>query len=151
MKKRTPLTLFSVSIVCLTLFLGGQAFASVSDHFFGRVAQEGTTLHGLGTLTLEANHGETTYFTNGHGRVLKVAARRDDEEHLRVSVERTYIPVNYIAGTQQSTRDISAIYSHLHELAGKGDTAGEYTLIPGKDGEEAFGCGVAIAEALDNE
>ncbi len=137
-------------LFALTLF-STQASAGVMDFTFGPVAHEGTQLHELAMASLNQNGGDTTYFTNGEGRILDVQAKKCDDGRVRASVQRVYIPRNYIAGSLDGTQAIEATYDNLHELAQQGEKVGEYTMIPASVGSDAFSCGASIAMALDSE
>lgn len=137
--------------LCAFTLITTQAYAGCMGAMFGRVAQEGTQLHELAMASLNQNGGADTYFTNGEGRVLDVKAKQCDDGRVRVSVERVYIPRNYITGTHDGTLAVEATYDHLHELAQTGDKLGGYTLLPNSVGADAFQCGTDIAMALDAE
>ncbi|VVS94248.1 hypothetical protein [Desulfoluna spongiiphila] len=147
-KSRIASTFIALCAIALT---GTQATASCMDAMFGRVAHEGTELHELAMTSLNQNGGADTYFTNGEGRVLDVKAKQFDDGRVRVSVERVYIPRNYITGTHDGTLAVEATYDRLHELAQTGDKLGGYTLLPNSVGADAFQCGTDIAMALDSE
>lgn len=151
-KSTTPIRIAStvMLLVALTLFSTG-ASASVRDFVFGQVAHEGTELHALAITSLEQNGGSNTYFTNGKGRILDVQAKKCDDGRIRASVQRVYIPQNYISGSYDGTKAIEATYTQLHELAEQGDKVGEYTMVPTVIGANAFSCGASIAMALDSE
>ncbi len=50
------------------------------------------------------------------GRILDVRAKRCKDGCLRASVQRVYIPENYIAEAHDDTRAIEARYNLLHKL-----------------------------------
>ena len=137
-------------LFALTLF-STQASAGVMDFMFGQVAHEGTEIHELAMISLNQNGGADTYFTNGEGRILDVQAKKCDDGRVRASVQRVYIPQNYIAGSHDGTKAIEATYTQLHELAQQGDKVGEYTMVPASVGADAYSCGASIAMALDAE
>jgi len=154
MKKRTNTHTRIVStllVLCAITLFSTQASAGMMDFMFGRVAHEGSELYELAMVSLNQNGGEATYFTNGEGRILDVQAKKCDDGRVRASVQRVYIPKNYIAGSHDGTRAIEATYTRLHELAQQGEKIGEYTLIPASEGAKAFSRGASIAMALDSE
>ncbi|WP_300670981.1 hypothetical protein [Desulfoluna sp.] len=138
-------------VLCAITLCSTQASAGMMDFMFGRVAHEGSELYDLAMVSLNQNGGETTYFTNGEGRILDVQAKKCTDGRVRASVQRVFIPKNYVAGSLDGTLAIEATCSRLHELAQQGEKVGEYTLIPATEGAEAFSCGEAIALALDSE
>ncbi len=154
MKKRaaiySPIISTLLVLFAITVF-STQASAGMMDFVFGQVAQKGTQMHELAVVSLNENGGEATYFTNGEGRILNVQAKKCDDGRIRASVQRVYIPKNYIAATQAGTKAIVATCYRLHDLAQHGEKIGEYTLIPAAEGSKAFSCGASIALALDSE
>ena len=152
MKQERKVKFFTVAALMVVGMLTFCVSTAAGGFFFGRVAKPGTELYELGSTALKTNGGEMTYFTNGHGRILRVQSGVDGEGTLRVSVDRTYIPNGYIAGTQLSTNTIGSLYNKLSTWAKKSEVkAGGYAMLSSELGAKAFECGCAIAASLDSE
>ena len=137
-------------LLALSLF-ATHASASFFDFISGRVAAPGSELHALGVTMLNQNDGEATHFTNGKGRVLKVWAKRVEDGTLRVTVQRVYIPKNYIAESHNGTLKAEELYNRLSQTSNENTNIGEYHLLPAEIGNEAYRYGEMVAKALDDD
>ncbi|VFQ47485.1 hypothetical protein [Desulfoluna butyratoxydans] len=143
-------TILSTAAVLLgAAIFSTQASAHVFDFMHGQRAVPGSDLYALGEKAMDRKDGKVSYFTNGKGRVLKVLATRGDNGTLRVTVQRVYIPRNYIAETHNETARAEKLYDRLSRVAGS--SQGKYALLTDKDGMAAYQYGKAVAEKLDSE
>jgi hypothetical protein len=140
----------AIVLLGLSLF-AAQASANVFDFIHGQVAVPGSELHALGVTALDQNDGKAAYFTNGKGRVLKVWATRVEDGTLRVTVQRVYIPQNYIAESHDDILNAEKLYNHLSHVAHENAKVGEYALLAAEDGIEAYRYGEFVASELDAE
>lgn len=145
--KRTILSTAAVLLGCA--IFSTQASAHVLDFMHGQKAVPGSELYALGETAMAHTDGNVSYFTNGKGRVLKVHATKGANDTLRVTVQRVYIPRNYIAETHSETARAEKLYDRLSRVARS--SQGKYALLTDKDGMAAYQYGKAVAEKLDSE